>query len=97
MFVVSLFFFFFFFFFFLRASTVSYVVFVLTLFFSHLSFFWCLGKAVFQDVDITWVSSIKVLFKFYKYGKVERYPNNMVYQQARVKISIIVRRYHFRR
>ena len=65
------FFFFFFFFFclsfqggcsvavpFVCASVVSYVVFVLSFFVPHLTFFWCLGKAVFRDCGISWVSSL---------------------------------------
>ena len=34
-------------------STVSYMAFVLLLFVSHLSFFWCLGKAVLRDCGIS--------------------------------------------
>ena len=35
-------------FFFVRASILSYVPFVLSLFLHHLSFFWCLGKAMLR-------------------------------------------------
>ena len=38
-------------------SVVSYVMFVLSLFISYLSFFLCLGKTVFRDCGVTWVSS----------------------------------------
>ena len=43
---------------FVCASVVSYVVFVLSFFVPHLTFFWCLGKAVFRDCGISWVSSL---------------------------------------
>ena len=42
-------------FFFVRR--VSYVAFVLSLFVPHLSFFWCLRKAVLRDCGIPWLSS----------------------------------------
>ena len=46
----------FFFFFFLRAraSVFSYVAFVLSLFFSYVSFFWCLRKLCFVIVASSW-------------------------------------------
>ena len=45
---------------FVCASVVSYVAFVLSLFLSHLSFFWRLGKAVLRDSGtcISWGSSL---------------------------------------
>ena len=49
-------------FFFVCASVVSYVAFALSLCASHLSFFWCLGKAVLRDCSIFWVSSLKRIF-----------------------------------
>ena len=45
-------------FFFVCASVVSYVAFVLSLFVSHLSFIWCLGRAVLRDCGVSWVSSL---------------------------------------
>ena len=48
-------FFFFFFLFFFCASVVSYLVFVLSLFIPHLSFFWYLRMAVLRDCGISWV------------------------------------------
>ena len=39
------------------ASVVSYVVFVLSLFVPHFSFFLCFGRAVVHDGHISWVSS----------------------------------------
>ena len=41
----------------LCAFVVSYVAFVLSLFVPHLSFFWCLGRAMVCDCGISWVSS----------------------------------------
>ena len=41
-------------------SVVSYVAFVLYLFVSHLSYFWCLGTDVLYDCGIFWVSSLIV-------------------------------------
>ena len=43
-------------FFFVRASVVSYVMFVLSLFVPHLSFFRCLGRAVLCDCGNSWLS-----------------------------------------
>ena len=40
----------------LCVSVVSYVAF-LSLFFHNVSFFWCLGRSVLRDCDISWVSS----------------------------------------
>ena len=44
--------------FFVCVSVVSYVSFVLSLFVPHLSFFWCLEKAVLPDCGISWISSL---------------------------------------
>ena len=40
------------------ASAVSKLALVLSLFVPHLSFFWYLGKAIFCDCGISWVSSL---------------------------------------
>ena len=40
------------------ASVVSYVVFVLSLYVPHLSFFWCLGKAILPGCVIFLISSL---------------------------------------
>ena len=34
-----------------------------SVFVPHLSFFWCLGKAVLRDCDISWESSLILLYK----------------------------------
>ena len=47
----------------LCGSVVTYVAFVLSLLFPHLSFFRCLGKAVLRDYSISLVSSVIVLFQ----------------------------------
>ena len=48
-----------------HALVGSYVAFVLSLFVPHLSFFWCLGKAVLGDCGISRVSSLEfMLFSF---------------------------------
>ena len=41
----------------LCVSMVLYMAFVLSLFVRHLSFSWCLGKAVLRDCDISFLSS----------------------------------------
>ena len=43
---------------FVHASVVSYVAFVLSFFVHHLSFFWCLGKAVLGVCGISWLPSL---------------------------------------
>ena len=40
---------------------ISYVVFVLSLFFLHLTLVWCLGRAVLRICGISWVSSLMFL------------------------------------
>ena len=45
-------------FFLVRASVVICVTFALQLFVPHLSFIWCLGKAVLRDCDIYRESSL---------------------------------------
>ena len=45
-------------FFFLCASKVLYVVFALSFFVPHLSFFWCLGEVVIRDSKISCVPSL---------------------------------------
>ena len=37
------------------------MAFILSWFVSHLSFFWCLRKAVLRDYGISWVSSLTVV------------------------------------
>ena len=44
-------------FFFVCASVVSYLTFGLSLYFPHLSFFWCLGRAMLRDYGFSWISS----------------------------------------
>ena len=45
-------------FFFICASVISCVAFVVSSILSHLSFLWCLGKAVYLDCGLFWVSSL---------------------------------------
>ena len=52
--------------FFVLASVVSYVTFVLSLFVSHLAFFWCLRKAVLRGCGISWVSALIFWLPFEK-------------------------------
>ena len=40
------------------APVFSYVVFVLSLFIPHLSFFWCIGRAALRDDVISWILSL---------------------------------------
>ena len=44
--------------FFVCASVVSYHSVLFSLFVPHLSFLWCLGKAVLRDCGFSWVSSL---------------------------------------
>ena len=46
---------------FVCASVVSYVLFVLSLFVSHLSFFWCLERAVLRDCRTS--CPVSILYK----------------------------------
>ena len=48
------------------AFVISYVTFVVSLFVPHRSFLWCLGRAVFRDWGIFWISSL--IFCLYKSG-----------------------------
>ena len=47
---------------FVSASVVSYVAFVLSLFMSHLSYFWCLGRVLLCDCGVSRVSSRTCLY-----------------------------------
>ena len=42
----------------MMAAVISYVRFVLSLYVPHLSFIWCLMRAVLLDWDISWLSSL---------------------------------------